>query len=149
VVATAAAATGAVLMRRPLGRLALATMAEARSASDSVEALGHRMARTVRREMKHADFARFLAYAGIKRRPSLMSRLLAPTAALAAVAAAGTALFVVAPKLFAAGQRAPASEPAATSSSAPAMDGAGEPGLAQASNGMRNEGTKAVSDATK
>jgi hypothetical protein len=106
VVATAAAATGAILMRRQLGKLALELAKEAVSAGDSVGKLGNRVGTSMRQETKKIDFERLLAYAGLKRRPSLMSRILAPMGILAGVvAAAGAAVFIFLPKL-----RAPADD---------------------------------------
>jgi hypothetical protein len=101
--AAAAAATGAVLMRRRLGRLAMGMAADALSAGHSVGHLGNQLGRSVRKEVKGVDLARLLTFAGLKRRPSLLRRLMAPMGVLAAViAATGSAIFLVAPKLRAA-----------------------------------------------
>jgi hypothetical protein len=110
VVATAAAA-GAVIVRRRIGRLALAAAAEAVSTGHSVGSFGHRVGKSVGRELSHIDLKHLLTLAGFKKRPSLFSRLVAPVGALAAHAIiAGLALFLIAPKLRAADKDAPKRE---------------------------------------
>jgi len=105
--AAAAATVAAVMMRRRLAKLALDAAAEAVTAGHSMETLGGKIGDAVRREMKNVDFDRLLTYAGLRRRRSVFRRLLAPVGVLAAVAAAaGSALFILAPKLRAAGKEA-------------------------------------------
>lgn len=104
-VAAAAAATGAIVMHRRLGRLAAEAASEAISAGHSVGRRGERLLNAMRGEVKRMDLSHLLAYAGLKRRPSILRRLAAPLGILAAVvAAAGSALFLIAPKLSAAGE---------------------------------------------
>jgi hypothetical protein len=77
-----------------------------------VGSFGHRIGKSLGREITELDLTRLLAYAGIKRRPSLLRRLVAPAGVLAAlVAAGGSALFLLGPKLReAAGDDAPVRE---------------------------------------
>jgi hypothetical protein len=110
-VAAGAAATGAVVMRRGIGRLATGAASEALSAGHSVGRLGRKIGTSVGKEISEIDLARLLTYAGLRRRPSLLRRLAAPMGVFAAlVAAGGSALFLVAPKLRA-GADARAKEP--------------------------------------
>jgi hypothetical protein len=100
VVAAGAAATGAVVMRRRIGKLATGAAADAVLAGHSVGSFGHRIGKSLGREITELDLTRLLTYAGLKRRPSLLRRLAAPMGVLAAlVAAGGSALFLLAPKL--------------------------------------------------
>ena len=100
VVAAGAAATGAIVMRRRIGALATGAASEAILAGHSVGSFGRRMGKSLGREISEIDLTRLLMYAGLKRRPSLFRRLLPSVGALAAlVAAGGSALFLIAPKL--------------------------------------------------
>jgi hypothetical protein len=112
VVAAGAAATGAIVMRRRIGELAMRAAADAISAGHSVGTFGRRTGKALGREITELDLTRLLTFVGLKRRPSLLRRLVAPVGVLAAlVAAGGSALFLIAPKLRAANdENAPAPE---------------------------------------
>jgi hypothetical protein len=100
VVAAGAAATGAVVMRRRIGKLASGAASDAMLAGHSVGSFGHRIGKSLGREISEIDLTRLLQYAGLKKRPSLFRRLLPSVGVLAALAAAGgSALFLIAPKL--------------------------------------------------
>jgi hypothetical protein len=103
VVAAGAAATGAIVMRRSIGRFAAGAATDAVLAGHSVGSFGQRIGKSLGREISEIDLTRLLTYAGLKRRPSLLRRILPPVGVLAAVVAAGgSALFLLAPKLRAA-----------------------------------------------
>jgi hypothetical protein len=95
-VAAGAAITGAIVMRLRIGQLAKAATKDAVSIGHSVGSFGHRVGKSLGRDITELDLARLLTYAGLKRRPSLARRLLPPMGALAALAfAGGSALFLV------------------------------------------------------
>ncbi len=99
-VAVVAATAGAVIMRRGIGKLASGAASDAVAAGHSVGTLGHRIGKSLGKEVAELDLTRLLAYAGLRRRPSLWRRLAAPAGVLAAlVAAGGSALFLLAPQL--------------------------------------------------
>jgi hypothetical protein len=101
--ASIAAAAGAIAARRRLAALGMNAALEGLAAGRSVEAMGHRLGKSVRKNMKNLDLDRLLAYAGLRRHPSPLRRLLVPVGVLAAiVAATGSALFLLAPKVRAA-----------------------------------------------
>jgi len=98
--AAAAATTGAVLMRRQLAKLAVHAATEALSAGHVLEAKGERLGKSMMKEMKRVDLAQLLTLVGLRRRPSLLSRLLLPIGVTAGLAAAaGSAIFLFGPKL--------------------------------------------------
>jgi hypothetical protein len=103
--AAAAATTGAVLMRRTLARLAVEGVTQAVMAGKAVGSYGSGIGRGVGESIKNLDLEELLMLAGLKRRPSLFARMLLPLGAFAAVAAAaGSAVFFMAPKLRAASE---------------------------------------------
>jgi hypothetical protein len=109
VVAASAAATGAIVMRHRIGKLAGGALS-----------FGGRLGTSFGREITGLDLTRLLAYAGLKKGPSLLRRLLPPVGVLAAlVAAGGSALFLIAPRLRARDEDAPAPQKKTVSSSSP------------------------------
>jgi hypothetical protein len=99
-VAAGAAITGVFVMRLRIGKLAKAAAEDAVSIGHTVGSLGHRVGKSLGREVTELDLTRLLTYAGLKRRPSLARRLLPPIGALAALAfAGGSAVFLLRAKL--------------------------------------------------
>jgi hypothetical protein len=150
VLAVTAAVAGAFLMRRQIQELAVGATDEALSAGHSVGVFGNRAGKSLRREMKHVDLERLLAYTGLKRRPSLVSRLLPPVGIVAAViAAGGAALWVLAPKLRAAGDGAFAPEGGWAAPTSSTGRGAEASTFAPHSNGTISDPGEAVSHASR
>jgi hypothetical protein len=111
VLAAGAIATGAIVMRRGIGRIIMSGVGETALAGRSIGTLGKRLGRSLSREMAEIDLSRFLEYAGLRSRPSLLRRLLPPIGVVAAlVAAGGSALFLLVPRLRAAEGGAPVDE---------------------------------------
>ena len=99
--AAGAGATAAVLMRREVARFAAKVGAEAVSAGHSAGAFGGSLGKSLKRDATAIDLTRVLTYAGLSKRPSLLSRLW-PVGLAAFVAAASTAIVLIAPRLRAA-----------------------------------------------
>jgi hypothetical protein len=99
VVAAGAGATAAVLMQRQIAKFAEGVTAEAVSAGHSAAAFGGRLGKSLRRETAAIDLTRLMTYAGLNKRPSLLSRLLPSVGIATLVAAAGAAIVLIAPKL--------------------------------------------------
>jgi hypothetical protein len=103
VLAAGAGATAAVLMRREVAKFAAKIAAEAVSAGHSAGAFGGSLGKSLRREATAIDLTRLLTYAGLSKRPSLLSRLWPSVGLAAFVAAASAAIVLIAPRLRSAG----------------------------------------------
>jgi hypothetical protein len=104
IVAAGAAAAGAVMMRSQIGRLAGDAAEEAMAAGHKVGSLGTRIGSSLNRD----QLGQLLSYAGFSRRRSLVSRLAVPMGIAGAVlAAAGSAVFLLMPRLAPASEESP------------------------------------------